>query len=283
MNNSKRLFSLAAILLALAGLAGCAGNVIQTEGRNPYADFMEAPVATNFQTSLQPKLQASEHWRRAANDAADALSRSLREGGACIAKTGCRTLYVKRSCETTGCRPTACDTTFNRVFFNEFVTALVNQGHLVSATPVANALAVDIDVQALSFADNRPQFRYAGRAVELGEGVWALKDVVMVTERNGNPLQPESGGAMHWLRTNFAAGATPRNELVVTVSALTPEKSYLARNTGIYYTADADASLYFCSAPRDPGKTKTWAIPVTGDCSTPHCVSCQAGRCANSN
>lgn len=274
-DHSIRTLACAGILATLGGLGGCASNVITTNGPNPYAEHMEAPVATNFHTSLQPKLQAAEHWRRVANDAADALARSLKEGAACIAKTGCQTLYLKRQCDSSGCLPSACETTFNRVFFNEFLTALVGQGYQVSATPVNAAITVDIDVQALSFADNRPQFRYAGRAVELGEGIWALKDVVLVTERNGNPLQPETGNNLNWLRTNFAAGVTPRNELVVSVSALSPEKTYLARNTGIYYTADADASLYFCAGAKqtDPRRQNIWTIPVTGDCTGARCLS----------
>ena len=282
-HKSGRMLAIVACVAVLGGLAGCTGKTVVTDGPNNYAAFMEAPVASNFQTSLQPKLQAAEHWRRAANDSADALATALRNGAACIAKTGCKTLYVKRSCETSGCSPTACETTFSRVFFNEFLTALVHQGYQVAAQPVADAITLEIDAQALSFATNRPQFRYAGKAVELGDGVWALKEVVQVADRNGNPLQPESGGALNWLRTNFASGATPRNELVLSVSALSPDKTYLARSTSIYYTADVDASLYFCAGAKDadPGQkgARTWNIPVTGDCSTPRCTSCVSGSC----
>lgn len=266
----------AALALALTStLAGCAlDSSIHSGGKASYPERNEVPVAANFRTSNQLKLQAAEHWRRVANQSAAALVKSLQDGGACIPKSGCTTLHLRRSCDTTGCVPQSCDTTFNRVFFNQFLTALVGLGYQVTAVPLAGAIVVDIDIQAVAFSANRPQYRYAGQPVEIAPGIWALRDATTLVDKDGNPALRTSGFDSNWYRTEFAAGATPRNELVITVSAISGERTYVARNSRVYYTADSDAALYACAgtASRETRtEARTWAIPVTGDCTGPRC------------
>lgn len=271
---------------AAIGLAGCAGPSIYSGGQSPVPDRNEVPIAANYPTSTQIKLQAAEHWRLAASDAASGLVKSVRTGGACIpGSSSCTTLHLRRNCESSGCAPEACDSTFNRVFFNELLTALVEQGYQVTATPTPNALLVDIDVQAVSFSENRPQYRYAGKAVEIGPGIWALRDEAGLIDRQGVEAPRTVMPDANWYRTEFAAGPTPRNELVVTVSAMAQEKIYVARSTRVYYTADSDTALYACegrsragpvAAP--PPTVKSWTIPVTGDCSGPRCADDSSRR-----
>jgi hypothetical protein len=153
-----------AIAALAASLGGCAvrdtfSRDIHSGGQGNYPDRNEVPIAANFGTSTQLKLQAAEHWRRVAYDSADGLITSLQTGGACIPKQRCVALYLRRSCETTGCAPRPCDTTFNRVFFNEFLTALVSLGYQVSTVPTGNAAVVDVDIQAVAFSTNRPKYR----------------------------------------------------------------------------------------------------------------------------
>ena len=85
---------LTTITLALAAttLAGCAVQSIHSGGQKSYPDRNEVPIASNFPTSTQLKLQAAEHWRRVANASAEALVRSLKANGACVPSTGCTTL-----------------------------------------------------------------------------------------------------------------------------------------------------------------------------------------------
>lgn len=245
-----------------AGLAGCSVHNIHSGGDKLYPANNEVPVAANFRTSTQLKLQAAEHWRRVANDAAGALVKSLQKGSP---------LYLRRTCETSGCAPRACDTTFNRVFHNEFLSALVGLGYRVSAESVANATVVDVDVQAVAFMRNRPQYRYVGEAVEIGPGTWALRDHVSLIDKVGSAALRTEGHDANWYRAQFAAGVTPRNELVITVSATGVDRTYVARNTRVYYTADSDAGLYACGGEGFQG-TKTWSIPVIGDCTGPRCM-----------
>lgn len=258
--------SLASTSLAAACLGGCAAYDIHSGGTGAYPPSNEVPIATNFETTRQHKLQAAEHWRRAATDAAAALTKSVRGGS---------TIHLRRACETTGCAPQACDTAFNRVFFNEFLTALVGLGHRVSLVPVANAPVLEIDVQAVGFAPNRPQYRYAGVPTEIGPGVWALRDVAGLVDAQGNVAPRTEGPVRNWWRAEFAGGRTPRNELVVTVSALSAERTYVARDTKIYYTADADASLYACGGE---AAARVWTIPVSGDCTAPRCTQAPERR-----
>lgn len=277
----RRWRKIALAMTVATGVAGCAGHDIYSGGEGRYPDRNEVPIAANHPTSTQLKLQAAEHWRLAANDSAAGLIRSFQTGGACIPRNACTTLYVKRNCETTGCHPQGCDTTFNRVFFNEFLTALVGLGYQVSAVPVPNAMIVEIDVQSVSFPGNRPQYRYAGKPVEIGPGIWALRDEASLIDGRGIEAARTAGLDANWYRTEFASGPTPGNELVITVSAVTQEKIFLARNTKVYYTADADADLYACpTAPRlaPAAETRSWAIPVMGDCTGPRCAEESARR-----
>jgi len=251
---------LAPTLIAAASLGGCAVYDIHSGGTGPYPASNEVPIAANFETTRQHKLQAVEHWRRAAVDSAGALARSVRAGPV---------VHLRRSCETTGCAPQSCDTVFNRVFFNEFLTALVGLGHRVSLVPVPGAASIEIDVQSVGFAPNRPQYRYAGVPTEIGPGVWALRDIASLVDAQGNAAPRTEGTVHNWWRAEFAGGRTPRNELVVTVSALSPERAYVARDTRIYYTADHDTSLYSCG---EAASSRVWTIPVVGDCTAPRCA-----------
>ena len=255
----------AAMVTALF-IAGCAidgGLHGGVKARYPAAN--EVPVAVNYQTMTQLKLQSAEHWRRAAVDSAEALAKAARRPPGA--------LYVRRGCETSGCTPRACDTTFNRVFFNEFVTALVNLGYQVTSAESANVPTVEVDIQAVAFAPNRPQYRYAGQAVALGPGVWALRDVTSFIEPDGVVVTRTEGDDTNWYRAEFAAGPTPQNELVITAS-VRQQNNYVARNTTVYYTADRDAAHYFCPSER----ARSWTIPVAGDCTAPRCVQTERGR-----
>jgi hypothetical protein len=96
-------------------------------------------------------------------------------------------------------------------------------------------------VQPISFSANRPQYRYAGVPVELAPGVWAIRDIASTDPANTEA--PPSVDALHWFRSEFAAGQTPRVELLVTVSVV-DKRRYLARASNAYYITDADKRLY---------------------------------------
>ncbi len=98
------------------------------------------------------------------------------------------------------------------------------------------------DESFIVFAANRPQYRYAGVPVELGPGIWAIRDVIDGSA--DNPAQsPAVPDALHWFRSEFASGQTPRTELFITVS-ITDSRRFLSRSSNAYYITDADKHLY---------------------------------------
>ena len=259
--------------LLLALFSGCS-HVIYTDGPRTTAAFNETPIATNFQTSNQLKLQASQHWLNIADDTCRAVVDLLSQPRTCPVTTKpCKTIYVK---------PAEIVTEFSRAFHNQLITTLVKQGLSVSTNPDTD-FVVEMDVQPVQFSPNRPQYRYAGVPVQLGPGIWGLRDVVSMSPADPS-VAPPSPSALHWFRSEFAVGETPQTEIVVTTSIVDGTR-YLARVQNAYYIADTDRRLYdeeLCSlyklcarAVVVEEKTKRTAgvtIDVVGDCPLDACV-----------
>lgn len=266
---SHSILALAAAIFVLAG-CGSPANIVQTDSPRTTAPYTEAPVSKNFPTSAQLKLQAAQHWTNIADDTGKAVAAMLRKGSLCLpAKKRCDSVYVN---------PPAVVTEFSRTFHNQLITTMVTNGLSVAREPAA-AVLIDIDVQPVFFATNRPQYRHAGQAVEMGPGIWALRDVIS-TDPADPTKSPPDADLPHWYRTEFASGATPPMEIVVTVSAA-DDTRYLARATNIYYVTEGDRHLYdheICSMyrpcpkpvppapPEPPAGKRPRPIGVTGDC-----------------
>ena len=201
-------------LAMTAMIAGCA---------TPYS---EAPLATNFPTSKQQKLQAAAHWNAIAGDVAKQIVDKQKDR---------QPLYVNHA---------QGKTEFDRAFSNHLISALVAHGIVVQKNALG-ALAVDVDTQVVQFSANRPQYNYAGAATALTAGVWAL--------HNASPAGIATAGivgtdAYLWFRSEFATGETPRSEIIITTSVSNRDQ-YLSRTTSVYYVADADQGLYQAHAP----------------------------------
>lgn len=270
---NKFLFSLCGLL----SLVACNPiNTVYTDEQRTTAPYNEVPVSSNFQTTTQLKLQAAQHWAKIADETGKAISSMLIKGSVCIpSKNKCKSVFIN---------PPQYVTEFSRIFHSQLLTTMVASGIVVS-TDLYSSIAIHIDVQPIFFAANRPQYRYAGHAAELGPGIWALQDVSLMSPENPNNAPPVKD-ALHWFRTEFASGATPQMEIVVTVSAI-DESRYLARTTNIYYVTDGDRRLYnqeICSViqpcpttptvvsvPNSPPPKPIRSIPIrsidiTGDC-----------------
>jgi len=205
--------------------------------------YSPTPLATNFETSKQQKLQAASHWNTIARDVADRLSARLQPGSK---------LFVNQHADATS---------FERAFSAQLATALVDAGHLVMRSP-EGAMRVGVDTQTVPFAADRPQYRYAGAATALAGGVWVLYDIVEYAS-NG----PAKRGRRHRgcsrrgttrFRSEFASGETPALEIIVNTS-VTDASRFVARTTNVYYVADTDQHLYVPEkpdlAPQLPVKT----------------------------
>lgn len=257
-------------LCALLSLGACSpANVVYTDAPGTAPPYNEVPISSNFRTSAQLQLQAAQHWANIADDTGLAISALLRTESICNpADRTCATVYIN---------PPASITEFSRTFHNQLITTLVNSGLNISKIPESSVM-IDIDVQPISFEANRPQYRHAGKAVELGPGIWALRDVFSM-----NPADPGNApvekNALHWFRTEFSAGPTPKMEIVVTVSASTRSR-YLARATNVYYVTEGDRGLYdqeICSLIQPCAKSavveekkipplRARTVAIIGDC-----------------
>lgn len=206
-------------LLAATALAGC---------KTPYSP---APLATNFPTSKQEKLQAAAHWTAIVGHVEQQLIAELK-------KSPPRPLFVASP---------ANPTPFQQAINNQLISSLVKDGYEVSRTP-AGALQIDLDIQAITFAPNRKQAPTIGMATAIATGVWVL------AERIGDPVGKVGrfAGAVgigagvdayRWYDSEFASGPTPQTEIIITAS-VTDENRYIARASNTYYVADADRSLY---------------------------------------
>lgn len=239
MTKNHRAAAFGSLLLSLVAgslLVGCA---------TPYS---EAPIATNFPTTKQQKLQAGSHWNAVAADAATSLANALKLGKGCIAPVPeCNTIFV---------RDVKVPTEFATAFRTQFITSLVNRGVNVAKSSTG-AIEVDFDLQPLKFTGQRPDGKFTSAAAIYG-GLWVLHGAWQEVSEGGSVgLALGAFDAYRWHTSEFSAGPTPENEVIVTVSASTADR-YLGRVTNVYYFSATDESLY-------QPKAALTAIPVKGD------------------
>lgn len=186
-------------ILAAAALAGCA-----------VPPYTPTPLATNFPTTEQNKLQAAAHWSAIAKHLEKRLVEDMKKGPQ-------RPFFIHENPQATP---------FQRALTTQIISSLVNDGYIVSRAP-AGALRIDLDVQAVTFSPDRPQYRPSFTNNMIANGVWVASE-----------QDPTAKS-----RSAFAPGETPRTELIITVS-VSDQYRYYARSTNAYYVSDDDRSLY---------------------------------------
>jgi len=194
-----------------AALAGCA------------VPYSPTPVATNFPTARQEKLQAAAHWHTIADHIEQRVVTDMK-------KHPQRPFFIAEDTDPTP---------FKKALTNQLVTSLVKDGFTVARTP-AGAWKLELDIQAVTFTAKRPQYRYSGASTALATGVWVLSDIDPMVGLVG---LAGAADAFHWFNSQFAPGATPKTELIVTLS-VGDQYRYYARSTSAYYVADTDRALY---------------------------------------
>lgn len=218
-----------ATILFGALLAGCA---------IPYSPV---PVATNFPTSDQPTLRAASHWNVIASHLEQRLAAEIKKGPT-------RPFHIAD-------KPDA--TPFQRAMSNHIITALVNEGYVVSRSP-AGALKIDIDTQALSFAPERQQYRFAGTLSALANGVWVLSSVDPTV---GAVAVATAADTYYFHTAKFSPGPTPKTEIIVTLS-ISDQYRYYARTSSAYYVTESDRAMYGFpdDAPKEKQNMKTFSV-----------------------
>lgn len=199
--------------------------------------YNEAPIATNFLSTEQPKLQAASHWNLITQDIAAELLRRLPT----TSMTQTR-LYVETNIPSSP---------FNTAVKNQLITSLVNAGEKVSKTP-EYALDVNIDTQVIQFSrysyEHDLTRQFVGAPTLIASGIWAIA-----------ATQPSTAGAVTalvagndtytWFTSKYATGDVPKTEIIVNVS-ISNDREYLARSTTVYYVSDTDEDLYSASAAK---------------------------------
>lgn len=222
MNNKK---TGAAVALMVA-LTGCT------------AQYSEVPVARNFPTSDQYKLQAAAHWDVVAADITEKLKQDMtgkvRPGDS---------LYVSSSSATP----------FNHAVEMELISALTRAGYTVLKSP-AGAVGVSVDTRVVKFSPKRLQARMIGVPSALVAGVWALAEADASITAAGVVTAGVFGAEIaDWMSAARASGATPQTEIMVSVS-VTDASQYLALSKNTYYVTDSDTALY------QAVQTRTFAV-----------------------
>ncbi len=203
-----------AAIVVIFAVAGCA---------TPYS---EAPVATNFPTSTQKKLQAASHWNVIAADVSGHLTAVM----ATKLQSG-QPLYV----ESTQATP------FNRAIANQLISSLVSAGYVVAKTSTG-AVRVDVDTQVVEFSSGRSKSQYAGLPTALTVGVWALAATHPTGAGTATALIV-GADAYNWFKSENASGEIPKTEIIINVSVSNADR-YIARSTNVYYVTDTDKWLY---------------------------------------
>lgn len=230
-------------------------------------EHSEAPLATNFATSKQMKLQAAHHWQVIASDMADTLIETLKKGTTCIAPTyTCASVYIE---------PPNQKSPFGRAFHNQFVSHLVNQGvNIVIQRPAD--VEITIDAQTVKFTPKRSQYLSAFKFSLISGGLWGLHAIGEEYPSAAAFTAAVITDAYQWNTSEFAKGPTPEIELILTTSAKRAGH-YLARATNVYYIADSDANLYCWKEEGCEAKIFVPPPPAllqkVGDCVNPPCNS----------
>lgn len=206
--------------------------------------YSETPVAVNFATTKQNKLQAGAHWKAIAEDIAKTVAAKVPDK---------QPVFIAKPEQSH----------FNRAFFNEILTALVNQGVPVVKKADDAATTVDIETQLVKFGLDRPKYRTVGGPTALAATAWVIHEVGPHWS-NGQVLA--GAGALMvasdvatWFGSEYAAGAVPTHEIFVTVTA-SDRQRYLARTSNVYYVADSNAELYLAASSPKPNN-----IQLLGD------------------
>jgi hypothetical protein len=222
--------------MAIRSGLGLLGALLMAGCAMPYSP---APVPKNYPNSTQAKAQAAAHWMAITSHIEQQLLPTLKNGSN-------RRLYVAP----------AQATAFNQALTGQLITALVNDGQVVAKT-ADGALTVDIDTQVVEFSANRPQYKFSGERSALAVGAWVITGV-QHTPAWMATVAIFGQDAYSWFHSAFASGATPKTEIIVTVSVSDAQR-YVARSTSVYYVTDSDRSLY-AAVPGGQPTSKTYTV-----------------------
>lgn len=191
---------------------------------NPYS---EVPIAANFKTSSQEKLQAAGHWSLISED----LSKKLQENMAQkVDKTNA--IYIS----ATNYAP------FNQAVVDELISSLISSGYNIVKRP-NDAIKIDVNTQVLQFSPNRLQAKSIGIPTLITTGLWTSAEIGSITGAGVATAAIAGSEALAYMNSDRASGPTPKTEIIVDIT-VSNEINYIAKSRGTYYVADTDTWLY---------------------------------------
>jgi len=206
------------ISLAVLLLSGCTHK------------YSEAPLATNFKTTNQKKLQAAQHWEVIGNDLAESIIKKIGTN---------KNVYVNHIDN---------DLKFNNSLYSFIMSRLISSGIRVSKVKKESDIVINIGTNDVEFSNkNRGIYtRTKGSITMLSAGVGAIYGISHLTSGPaiiGTGIAAIGMDTYNAYHSQYASGFTPKNEIIVTVSAIDGNK-YVAHYSNIYYIDDSDRKLY---------------------------------------
>jgi len=215
---------LSAAITALFVMTGCT------------AKYSEVPLAKNFPTTGQEKIQAAAHWDIVSEHIASKLVLNI--AGKVNKNTG---VFVDSNKSTP----------FNRSIESQLISALLQDGYRVFKTP-ADAISIQVSTEVVEFSEKRLQAKNIGIPTALVSGVWALTAVDASVGGVATAAIATADFSRSTLSEN-ASGETPKTEIIITITA-SDKNQYLGLTKGTYYVSDTDKWLY------DAVQTKNFTI-----------------------
>lgn len=212
-------------MISINKITTVAGTLFLASCVTPYG---ETPIATNFSSSEQQKLQAASHWDAIGTDLSKKLQRSL--NGKISTD---QPVFISSNEQTV----------FNEVLISSLVTSLLQDGYKVSTTNTANATAINLETKVIKFSQDRLQSQTIGYPSLIATGLWAIAESSSVTAAGAVSAGALGLDAYSYFNSKKASGSTPQSEIVVNLTAV-QDNHYIAATKGIYYAVDSDASLY---------------------------------------
>lgn len=189
--------------------------------------YSEVPIAANFKTSSQEKLQAAGHWSLISED----LSKKLQENMAQkVDKTNA--IYIS----ATNYAP------FNQAVVDELISSLTSNGYNIVKRP-NDAIKIDVNTQVLQFSPNRLQAKSIGIPTLITTGLWTSAEIGSITGAGVATAAIAGSEALAYMNSDRASGPTPKTEIIVDIT-VSNEINYIAKSRGTYYVADTDTWLY---------------------------------------
>jgi hypothetical protein len=189
--------------------------------------YSEVPIAANFKTSSQAKLQAAGHWSLISED----LSKKLQENMAQkVDKTNAIYIFA------TNYAP------FNQAVVDELISSLISNGYNIVKRP-NDAIKIDVNTQVLQFSPNRLQAKSIGIPTLITTGLWTSAEIGSITGAGVATAAIAGSEALAYMNSDRASGPTPKTEIIVDIT-VSNEINYIAKSRGTYYVADTDTWLY---------------------------------------